>query len=225
VEDHFNNEVTQVKFDPTDASTVPVAVNRICGTARPVTLFYTARSSDLGRFVQDINGAYQNGTCQPSSITLLSPSDADRVLAAEPDPGLEAIQKAALASNIFQQGKLKLFYAALTDADSAAAQYQQLVKQMTSDGFSSADLADGWAINAYDALGTIAQASQTLSAGQAVTRGQVNSAVSALSTVGAGGHISFDAAGDRTGDPPVLRVCPALPGKAVFTVSASSGSC
>jgi hypothetical protein len=132
-----------------------------------------------------------------NSITLLSPSDADRLLAAEPDPGLEAIQQAALISNIFQQGKLKLVYAALTNADSqtGTAQYLQLIKQMTSDGFSPADLADGWAINAYDALGTVAQASQTLSARQAVTRGQINSAVSGLSTVGAGGHISFDAAG------------------------------
>jgi ABC-type branched-subunit amino acid transport system substrate-binding protein len=96
---------------------------------------------------------------------------------------------------------------------------------MTSDGFSPADLADGWAINAYDALGTVAQASQTLSARQAVTRGQINSAVSGLSTVGAGGHISFDAAGDRVGDPPVLRLCPAPMGKPVFTVSATATSC
>jgi ABC-type branched-subunit amino acid transport system substrate-binding protein len=132
-----------------------------------------------------------------------------------------------LTSNIFQQGKLKLVYAALTNADSqtGTAQYLQLIKQMTSDGFSSADLADGWAINAYDALGTVAQASQTLSARQAVTRGQINSAVSGLSTVGAGGHISFDAAGDRVGDPPVLRLCPAPMGKPVFTVSATATSC
>jgi hypothetical protein len=227
VEKHFNNQVTQVKFDPSDPSTVPVAVQRICGTSHPVSVFYTARSSDLGRFIQDINTAYQNGTCQPSSITLLSPSDADRLLAAEPDPGLEAIRQAALTSNIFQQGKLKLVYAALTNADSqtGTAQYLQLIKQMTSDGFSSADLADGWAINAYDALGTVAQASQTLSARQAVTRGQINSAVSGLSTVGAGGHISFDAAGDRVGDPPVLRLCPAPMGKPVFTVSATATSC
>lgn len=227
VENHFDNQVAPVKFDPTDASTVPVAVQRICGTQHPVTVFYTARSSDLGRFIQEINKATQNGTCQPGSITLVSPSDADRILATEPDPGLESIRQGALTSSIFQQGQLKLVYAALTSADSqsATAQYEQLIRQMSSEGFNSGDIADGWAINAYDALSTIAQASGTLSASQTVTRGQVNSAVSALSTVGAGGHISFDAAGNRTGDPPILRVCPAPAGKPVFTVPASPGSC
>lgn len=227
VENHFGDQVTPVKFDPSDASTVPVAVQRICSTSHPVTAFYTARSGDLGRFIEDINTAYQNGTCQPASITLLSPSDADRLLAAEPDPGLEAIRQSALTSSIFEQGKLRMIYAPLMDADSPAdaTQYQQLVKQMTSDGFTTADLADGWAVNAYDSLGTVAQASQTLSALQAVTRGQINSAVSALSTVGAGGHISFDAAGDRTGDSPIQRVCPAPPGKSIFTVSASLDTC
>ena len=149
------------------------------------------------------------------------------VLAVEPDPGLESIRQEALTSSIFQQGRLKLVYAALTSADSqtGTAQYQQLIKQITGAGFSPTDLTDGWAINAYDALGAVAQASQTLGARQTVTRGQLNSAVSAVSTVGAGGHISFDAAGDRTGDPPILRVCPAPAGKPVFTVPASPGSC
>jgi hypothetical protein len=126
VENQFNNQVTPVKFDPSDPSTVPVAVERICDTSHPVTVFYTARSSDLGRFIQDINTAYQNGTCQPNSITLLSPSDATGYWPPSRTPGLEAIQQAALTSNIFQQGNLKLVYAALTNADSQTGTAQYL---------------------------------------------------------------------------------------------------
>lgn len=226
VEKNFS-QVTPVKFDPTDPSTVPVAVQRICSTSRPVTAIYTARSGDLGRFIQDINTAYQNGTCQPSSITLVSPSDASRLLATEPNADLEAIRQAALTSDIFQQGKLKLVYATLMNADTmrGSAQYQQLVKRMTEAGFSPADLADGWAVNAYDALGAVAQASRPLGSNQTVTRGQINTAVSSLTTVGAGGHIAFDPAGNRIGESTIVRLCPAPAGKPVFTVLASAAAC
>lgn len=227
VEKRFADQVAPVKFDPADPSTVPVAVQRICATGHPVAVFYTARSRDLGRFVRELDKAYQNGTCQPASITLLSPSDANRILAAEADPGLETIRREALASPVFQQGKLKIFYAALANANSRTGtdQYRQLAGQMAGNGFDPTDLADGWAINAYDAVSTVAQASRTLSARATVTRGQINSAVSTASVVGAGGQISFDAAGDRTGEPPILRICPPPPGKPAFTVSASTSSC
>jgi ABC-type branched-subunit amino acid transport system substrate-binding protein len=220
-------EVTAVKFDPVDASTVGVAVQRICGADGPVTAFYTARSIDLGRFIQDIDNADQNGHCSSRSITLVSTSDANRLLAPEPDPALEGVRKTALDSKIFTSGKLKLVYSALENADSTTntPQYQRLAGRMSAYGFPPGDLADGWAINAYDALGSITEASQTLPATQTVTRGQINASVSGLSTVGAGGRISFDAAGDRNGGPAILRLCPPRDGRSAFTVRTSAPSC
>jgi ABC-type branched-subunit amino acid transport system substrate-binding protein len=229
VENHFNDKVATIKFDPTDPSTVPVAVQRICGTSHPVTMFYTARSSDLSLLIHDIDAAYANGDCEPGSITVLSPSDADRLLAAEPVQNDEEIRQEALSSNVFRQGTLKVIYSALTDVQADSTQYQQLSQQMGSGGFSPADLADGWAVNAYDAIGVVVQASVKLPADAPVTRGQVNTALSQLPAyTGAGGSISFDGNGDRIARlaPPVLRVCP--PGKAgaaAFTVPATPGSC
>jgi ABC-type branched-subunit amino acid transport system substrate-binding protein len=234
VEHRFNDQVTRVKFDPTDLATVPQVARRICGTAQAVNVFYTARSKDLSRFIQSVDDQYSRGLCQSSSITVLSTSDASRLRAREPENGDELVRVGALNSRIVQNGILKLIYTPLADSDSLRtnSEFIALEQQFTAAGFDLSDLDDGWAVNAYDALLTVVEETRTLSASQPVTRGEINSGLSALSPgnemAGAGGKIAFDSYGNRTGDPTMVRLCPATHDTAPFTVPVSadaSNSC
>lgn len=230
VQQHYDNQVATVKFDPADEATVPQVARRVCDTPQPVNVFYTARSKDLSRFIQSIDDQYSNGLCQTSSITVLSTSDASRLRATEPDNGDELVRDAALGSRVFQDGTLKLIYTPLADSDSLRtnSEFVALEEQFRTAGFDTSNLDDGWAVNGHDALLTVMAVTRILSATQPVTRGEINSGLSTLSPgneiAGAGGMIAFDNEGNRIGDPTMVRLCPAPDGRAPFSVVVAAGS-
>jgi hypothetical protein len=219
----FAGAVQEVRFDPADATTVGLSVRPICARDKPVSVFYAARARDLARFLDSIQQESDSGQCRSPAITVLSTSDAVRLRARETDPSLERLRTVALNSQVLRSGKVRLVYTPLADPDVLGAAggtgYAQLREVFTGIGFDPVDLLDGWAIEAYDALTTVATAVSTLSAEQPVTRSQVNSAIGGFfaggrSVPGASGGITFDNNGNRDSQlPVVVQLC--LPTSAV----------
>lgn len=216
--------LAEVRFDPTDEPTVQQAAERICRESGPVTAFYTARSRDLARFIASIDAAYSNGLCRASSITVASTSDAVRLLAREPQSGLEGLRRQALSSPAFQNGTLRLVYTPLADAVSlrGTSRFAELQRRFSEFGFQDTHVDDGWAVNAYDSLLVVSEALRGLHTKSKPTRGQVNGAISAFSPgygrLGAGGLIAFDNANNRDGKPALVRLCPGKAGAGPSTV-------
>lgn len=89
---------------------------------------------------------------------------------------------------------------------------ERLFKEMA---FDVAHLDDGWAINAYDAVYTVAEAVDSLDSDRPVTRALVRGAIATFSAAdeisqlrGANGPIGFENNGNRTCTPVTVRLCP-----------------
>lgn len=240
----FGENVHEVRFDPADPTTVKLSVQQLCNKEQAVAAIYAARAQHLSRFLTDIDEQYQNGLCKPVSITVASISDGSRIRAPEPDANLESLRLKALTSQTFRQGTIRLVYTPLASPEILAARnipgFMSLQKRFTEIGFNKADLDDGWAINAYDALTAVAAAVNTVpldpeSNGRAITPGQVNTAIGSFSSAdhpvpsAAQGPLTFDNNGNRSdSDPVVVRVCPATgqpPHSDTVEVYPSQGSC
>lgn len=216
----FGGNITEVKFDTEDPSTVSQTAMRVCGEPRDVTVAYVARGRDLGQFLYSLDEVVSNGQCAASSITVISTSDGSRLRARETDARLEDLRVRALTSRNFASGKIRLFLPLVAGADKQSSynpRFADFEAAFAGAGFDPAHIDDGWAVNAYDAITTISTALRTLPTDRPVQRGQINTVISGMSSPerfvpGAGGPISFDNSGNRTGGgPPVIRLCP-LPG-------------
>ncbi len=212
----FGGNVTEVKFDPDQPSTVPQTANRVCGATGDLTVGSVARGRDLARFLYSLDEAFKAGQCAAGTITVVSTSDGNRLRVAESAPVAEDYRVKALTSAAFRSGRIKLVLPLVSGTDQVSPEapgFAEFERQFAAVGFDLAHGDAGWAVNAYDALTTVSTALRTLSTGDA-QRGEVNSAISGFSSptttvAGAGGPISFDNAGNRNGSgPPVVRVCP-----------------
>ncbi|WIV61180.1 ABC transporter substrate-binding protein [Amycolatopsis nalaikhensis] len=224
----FGGNVTEVKFDADESSTVLQTARRICGAAKDVTLLYIARGSDLARLLFSLDEAFGSGQCAATSVTVVSTSDGQRVRAVEDNPMLEDLRLRGLRSASFTSGRIRLLTTLVAGADQRRANnpgFADLEEAFTGAGFDLAHTDDGWAVNAYDAMSVVSEALRTLPAAKAVQRSQVNTAISGFSATGqavrgAGGMITFDNSGNRAdAGPPVVRVCPLPPGAGTRTRS------
>ncbi|CAM4218665.1 ABC transporter substrate-binding protein [Kibdelosporangium persicum] len=219
----FGGNITEVKFDADELSTVGQTAKRVCSLAKDVIVAYIARGRDLGPFLNSLDEAYSAGQCSALSVTVLSTSDGNRLRAAEHDPRLEDFRVKALRSPSFATGKVRLLAALVAGADRPMPgnpNFDVFAKAFTDAGFDITHADAGWAVNAYDALTTIAEALRTLPSNRPVQRSGVNTVISGFtsreqSVPGAGGLITFDNSGNRTDtQPPVIRLCPMAPGPA-----------
>ncbi|MEV0681451.1 ABC transporter substrate-binding protein [Actinosynnema sp. NPDC050436] len=213
----FGNDLVEVKFDSDEPSTVAQTAKRLCSVPGEVSVAYIARGRDMGRFLNSLDSAFGDGQCAADSVTVLSTSDSNRVRTAEDDPVLESLRLGGLSSDTFTGGRVRLLCTLVSGADGSGVDhpdFAEFERHFTDAGFDVAHVDDGWAVNAYDAVATVAAALRTLPASRQVLRGQVNTAISGFSTAqesvaGAGGPITFDNSGNRTGAPPaVVRICP-----------------
>ncbi|MEA5358460.1 ABC transporter substrate-binding protein [Amycolatopsis sp., V23-08] len=220
VQRRFGGDITEVKFDADESTTVLQTAKRICGTAKDVTVAYIARGSDLARLLFSLDEAFGSGQCAATSVTVASTSDGQRLRAVEDNPMLEDLRVRALRSASFTSGRVRLLTTLVAGADKQRADnpgYADLEDSFTGAGFDLAHIDDGWAVNAYDSMVTVSEALRTLSAAKPVQRSQVNTAISGFSAAGqavrgAGGMITFDNSGNRADSgPPVVRVCPLPP--------------
>ncbi|MBV9314391.1 MAG: ABC transporter substrate-binding protein [Pseudonocardia sp.] len=218
----FGSTVHEVRFDPTDPSTVNVAVQQLCDSEQDVTAIYAARAGDLSSFLNAIDRRYQDQACKARSIAVASISDASRIRAPEPDSQLENLRAKALAS--LRNGKVRLFYTGLANPDvlkkknSGIAGFANLWNQFANLQFSQTDLDDGWAINAYDSLTTVTDTLKYLPAKSRITPGAINSSIGSFSRghpvpFAAQGSLTFDNNGNRDDSDPdshplVSQVCP-----------------
>lgn len=227
----FGGNVTEVKFDTNESSTVSQTAKRVCAAAKDVTVAYIARGRDLGRFLYSLDEAFSNGQCTAGSVTVLSTSDGNRMRAAEDEAQLEDFRVKALRSASFTEGRIRLLTALVAGADRPQPgnpNFEVFTRVFTEAGFDVTHIDAGWAVNAYDSVLTIVEALKRLPANRPVQRSQVNTVISGFTTSdqsvpGAGGLITFDNSGNRTDTlPPVIRLCP-LPaeaaGKPVRTTS------
>ncbi|QWF84004.1 ABC transporter substrate-binding protein [Amycolatopsis sp. CA-230715] len=210
-------DVTKVRFDADEASTVPQTAKRLCSSAKDVTVMYIARGRDLARLLFSIDEAFSSGQCAATSVTVVSTSDGERIRAQEDNPALEDLRGKALRAPSLANGRLRALMALVPGADRQRADnpgFADLVASFTEAGFDAAHLDDGWGVNAYDSVTTISEALRTLPANRPVQRSEVNTAISGFSSVeqavrGAGGPITFDNSGNRVDDhTPVVRICP-----------------
>jgi hypothetical protein len=237
----FGDNVHEVRFDPADPTTVNLSVQQLCVKQKDVTAVYAARAGDLSRFLTDLDQQYQNGLCNPRSVTVASISDASRVRAPEPEANLEFLRTQALKSKTLADGTVRLVYTPLANpevlAKNKVSGFANLQERFNSIGFDPTDLDDGWAINAYDALTTVSAAVNTVphGNGRAITPSQVNTAIGFFSPSGgpvpsaAQRPLTFDNNGNRSdSDPVVVRVCPATgqpPHSTTVEVYPSQGRC
>jgi ABC-type branched-subunit amino acid transport system substrate-binding protein len=216
--DGFGGRRREVRFDPDEPTTVLQSARNICATSGKVTVFYTARARDLGRFLTTLQQELANQQCQSTHITVLSTSDAVRLRAPELDPSLERLRADALTAAALRDRTVELIYTPLADPDVlGGAGFAALSKAFATAGFNPADLDDGWAIAGYDALTTVATA-LTTPLKPSITGSQVNTAINGFATrgqavPGATGNITFDNHGNRDGDPVVVQLCPVRPGQ------------
>jgi ABC-type branched-subunit amino acid transport system substrate-binding protein len=212
----FGEDITEVRFDTEDASTVSQTAQRVCGEPKDVTVAYIARGRDLGQFLYSLDEIVANGQCAAPSVTVVSTSSGNRLRTGETDPRLEDLRIRALTSVSFTSGTVRLVLPLVAGADKLTPRnprFADFEAAFAEAGFDPAHIDDGWAVNAFDALTTISTALRTLPAGRPVQRGQINTAISGLTSAersvpGAGGPISFDNSGNRTDGPPVIRLCP-----------------
>lgn len=231
VQRQFGENLTEVVFDPDSEDTVPQTAKRVCNVPGDVSLVYIARAGDLGLFLNSLDEAYSNGQCAANSVTVLSTSDASRLRAPEPDARLEDLRRRALTSETFTSGRVTLLFPPLAASDHLRENSRNFAKfesAFTGAGFDESHVDDGWAINAYDALTTIATALRSLPSNRPVSPSAVNTVISGFSSAtqtvpGAGGSITFDNNGNRADTRPVvIRLCP-LTGARTIGVTVQPG--
>ncbi|MGH3854534.1 MAG: ABC transporter substrate-binding protein [Pseudonocardiaceae bacterium] len=178
----FGENAHEVRFDPTDPTTVALSVQQLCRTEQDATAVYAARAQDLSRFLIELDDQYQNGFCKSKSITVASLSDASRILAPEPDANLESLRTQALASTTFTDGKIKLVYTGIATREMLALANYPGFRGLQGQFTDRTDLDDGWAINAYDALITVAAAVNIVPVSGGITPSGVNTAIGSFSS-------------------------------------------
>ena len=225
-------EVPEVAFSPDDESTVREMAKRVCREQGVVTAFYIARGRDLGKFLAYLAERYDTGFCT-ATITVVSTSDAARMRVPESDSNLEPPRSKALQSKAFADGRLRLIYTPLADPDAlrrseggGGSEFMQLMQLFDGAGVDQAHLDDGWAINAYDAVYTVAEAIEGLSVNRPLTRALVRGEIAGFTAtgeqtqlVGANGRIGFENSGNRAGTPVTVRLCPLDPEGRTNTVT------
>lgn len=191
-----------------------VIVGNLCSENAPDTILYAGRGKDLPRFLAYLG----NRHCHPKRITVLTGSDAVRLLT---DHQENAEGVAALRSS---HNPVSLVYVPLAEPsvlrdgarNPAAPQYLKFERSFRDLGFAPADLSTGWAIMAHDAVLTAAHAIRRAAPGggppsPAAVRNQLYLISSAANSVpGASGQIRIDSTtGNRTSQLlPVLRLRP-----------------
>lgn len=215
-------QVPEVQFSVTNEATLGQVARRVCGAEGAVTVFYTARSRDLGRLLAGLAKRYDDGLCAAESVTVISTDDGVRMRVPEVDPVLEAPRSKALTSSPFADGRLRLIYTPLADPDAlrrgeagGGSEFTELERLFEEMSFDVAHLDDGWGINAYDAVYTVAKAVESLDSDRPVTRALVRGAIADFSAadvtsqvIGANGPIGFENNGNRVGTPVTVRLCP-----------------
>ncbi|GAA2693599.1 ABC transporter substrate-binding protein [Actinosynnema pretiosum subsp. pretiosum] len=224
----FGGAPKEIKFDTEEPQGVELTKRAICAEAGDITVGYLARGRDLAGFLRTLDEAFSRGLCQPSSVTVVSTSDGQRVRAKESDVNAERLRQEALTSNSFTSGRIKLVTALVGGADqtggstSGRDDFAKFAKAFAAaHGLEERAVPEhvdaGWAVNGHDAMKVVAEAVHALpkeGGRRAGVNGIIGSFISAeLSVLGAGGPIMFDNDGNRTGDaPPVVRVCPEVRG-------------
>jgi hypothetical protein len=217
---HERPELPEVAFNADDESTVREMAKRVCREQGDVTVFYIARSRDLGRLLAYLAERYDAGFCT-ATITVVSTSDAARLRVPDSDPNLNNPRNDALQSSAFSDGRLRLVYTPLADPDvlrgeaGKGSEFAELETLFGEAGVDLSHLDDGWAINAYDAVYTVVNAIDGLNVNKPVTRALVRGEIAGFSATGeqtqlagANGRIGFDNNGNRAGIPVTVRLCP-----------------
>lgn len=138
-----------------------------------------------------------------------------------------------MQSKAFADGRLRLIYTPLADPDAlrrsegdGGCEFMQLMQLFDGAGVDQAHLDDGWAINAYDAVYTVAEAIEGLSVNRPLTRALVRGEIAGFTAtgeqtqlVGANGRIGFENSGNRAGTPVTVRLCPLDPEGRTNTVT------
>ncbi|WP_228786245.1 ABC transporter substrate-binding protein [Nocardia terpenica] len=217
----FGADMPEVKFDAGEPSTVTQTAKRVCAVAKDVTVAYLARGRDLSRFLYGLDDAITNGQCAAATVTVVSTSDGDRLRATESDPVLEDLRSKALGSPSFADGRIRLLSSLIAGADRGGPNnpaFDGYQRAFADAGLDPGHATDGWAVNAHDAVTTVSTALRALPQNKTVSRADVNTTISGFSSPdqsvpGAGGPITFDNSGNRTGPgPSVVRVCPVRAG-------------
>ena len=236
-----NQDMFPMDFDLTHpAQTQDSAATEICEKSGPVTVYYAARAVYLSTLLDDIITAKRNSACNPSSITLVSESDAAQLRITAPNDSLEEVRQAVVGSPQFEDGWLRIYYTPLADPDllrgSQPPGFQDIKHSFSALGFGASDLDDGWAIMGYDAFATVAAAIKPLGGqitGAAIQAQIQDTLIQGTQTPvpGADGPITFDGQGNRVGHGSgMVRLCPGggPPGDPLSTVAvtgASQASC
>lgn len=201
-------------FGEDPANEFRTIIGNLCSENAPDTVLYAGRGKDLPLFLAYLG----NRNCHPERITVLTGSDAVRLMSdtAENAPGIAALRSS--------HNPISLLYVPLAEPsvlrdpskNPAAAQYLKFEQSFQGLGFATADLSTGWAIMAHDAVLTAAHAVRRAAlSGElpepAAVRNQIYLITSAANSVpGASGEIRIDSAtGNRISQLlPVLRFRP-----------------
>lgn len=191
-----------------------IIVSNLCSVRPPDMIFYAGRALDLPKFI----GYLSNRNCHPGEITVVTGSDAVRLILDDPE------NKAAAAALASTRNPISLIYsplaepAVLRDAakNPANDQYDKFQASFRTLGFDPEHLRTGWAIVAHDAVLTAAKAIRLAAPANGLPEpGKVRDALYLLSSPansvpGASGQIQLDpATGNRTGlRLPILRLRP-----------------
>jgi hypothetical protein len=191
-----------------------IIVSNLCSVQAPDMIFYAGRALDLPKFI----GYLSNRNCHPGEITVVTGSDAVRLIL---DGAENNAAAAALGS---ARNPISLIYsplaepAVLRDAarNPAKDQYDKFEASFRAVGFDPEHLRTGWAIVAHDAVLTDAKAIRLAApAGGLPEPAKVRAALYLLSSPansvpGASGQIQLDpGTGNRTRlQLPILRLRP-----------------
>lgn len=180
----------------------------LCGRNPPNVIFYAGRVADLPDFIRQLWARGEN--CEPRHIiTVVTGSDASSLQGQlKRGPGDAPVQVIYVA--LASPAEL----AARPNGQNNRKLYQAFGQAFTGKGFSPADLSDGWAIMAHDAVTAADQAIIEVSlAGSRVTSQAVRTELPDLSAAnnsvpGAAGAFEFDpVTGNPTGrDFPVMEL-------------------
>ncbi|MFI7450283.1 ABC transporter substrate-binding protein [Nonomuraea sp. NPDC049714] len=211
-----------VEFDPLDPTTVKDTAESICAGEGSVSVFYAARASHLPEFLKKLADESERGQCNKlTNLVVISTSDAARMRAVEVDPKLDKSRTAALGTPKFMNGAIRLIYTPLADPDVLpdGLGLKSLRTSFDDRIYKAADLNSGWAITGFDAMTTVADAVNALSALEPVTSSRIKAEIGRFvkgdrSVSGASGNITFDGNGNRDDSvPSVVRLCSVMGGE------------
>jgi hypothetical protein len=191
-----------------------VIVDNLCSERPPDTIMYAGRGRDLPQFI----GYLSNRQCHPEPITIVTGSDAVRLI-------LENAENERVAAALTaDHNRIELIYAPLAEPsvlrDSSdprqAERYRKFQESFGRLGFEPTHLRTGWAIMSHDAIFTAAKATRLAAPAQGLpTPAKVRDNLYLLSSrtnsvPGASGDIQIDPdTGNRVfTELPVLQLQP-----------------